>query len=130
MPRLESIPLAAVSALAPYGAYLSAHGGDPYRYSDAAHIPRAMMESLDGRITKVQANQFLELALEGEGIPDIGYRVGQEYGPQDMSALGEAILRSASLGEALQIYCRHVNDWWGGMEAWVEKTGSVESNQG
>ena len=118
---MRSIPLASVSSLAPFFNYLSANGGDPFQYSDAAQIPREMMETLDGRIAKIQANKFLELAHEREGISDLGYRVGQSYGPMDMSSLGEAILSSTTLGEALQTFCKHINTWWGGMDAWIEK---------
>ena len=98
-------------------------GIDPYIYSDMARIPRGMAEDLNGRVTKFQANQFLELCLEHEAVSDLVYRVGQDYGPKDMDPLGRAIEQCASLGEAFHTYCRFVNHWWGGMDAWIDLHG-------
>ena len=121
--QMKCLPLAEVSALQPFVAYLAANGGDVLRYSDRAGIPRGMMETLEGRVTKVQATNFLEFSREIEGVPDLGFRVGESFGPDQMGALGCAMRGSATLGEALDILAVHLKDWWGGTRAWVDRCG-------
>lgn len=120
---MKQVPLTEISALGPFVDHLSARGVDIYRYSDAALIPRGMMESLQGRITKVQATNFLEFSRKGEGLEDLGFQVGQGFGPEHMGALGAAIGRSATLADALTVFSHHVRDWWGGTRAWVSRRG-------
>ncbi len=120
---MKQVPLTEISALGPFVDYLSARGVEIYRYSDAARIPRGLMESLEGRITKVQATNFLELSREGEGLEDLGFRVGCGFGPEHMGTLGAAMGRSATLADALNLFCLHLRDWWGGTRAWVSRQG-------
>ena len=69
------------------------------------------------------ATNFLEFSREGEGLEDLGFQAGQGFGPEHMGALGVAMSRSATLAEALDLFCLHLRDWWGGTRAWGSRDG-------
>ena len=78
---MQSIPLAEASALRPFIAYLEANGSCVDRHLEAAHIPRELVDGAGGKITKRQAIEFLERSKQSEGAFDLGYRVGEGFGP-------------------------------------------------
>lgn len=118
---MKSLPLIHASWLQPFAEYFAARGRSLDGYLQAANIEPYLVTSGDGWISKLQLYRFLNELAEGEGMPEVGFVVGEHLTPNRLGALGQAVMGEATLGEALRLFCRllprHVED----NRVWIEE---------
>lgn len=86
----KDISLAEVANLVPVASYLDV-GGSPVQHQlSALRISPELVERGDGKITKVQLYGFLNRCRSQVGLPDLGYRAGVGFGPEQLSTFGKS----------------------------------------
>jgi AraC-like DNA-binding protein len=97
------LPIVEVSVLRPFHALLEREGIAAGPYLRQVGISPDQVAAGDGWITKPQAYSFMRAAGEGEGIPDLGYRVGREFHFEALGSLGPRMQSCETLKEALDM---------------------------
>ncbi|MCL7962618.1 MAG: AraC family transcriptional regulator [marine benthic group bacterium] len=97
------LPIVEVSVLRPFQALLKREGTTAGPYLRQVGISPDQVAAGDGWITKPQAYAFMRAAGEGEGIPDLGYRVGRAFHFEALGSLGPRMQSCETLKEALDM---------------------------
>lgn len=118
---MKSIPLAEASSLLPFVSYLETNGSVVSRHLDTAGVPLELVQQGQSKITKVQVMRFLNESGAKEGAPDLGFRVGEGFGPDQMGGFGVAIRRGVTLADAIETFHRYLSHWFGDTCAWLER---------
>ncbi len=120
------IPLARNNAFAPFFTFLDNIGAPTDRWLEQSHIPAARVSGLEGVVPLYSGYQFIELAAGLGHLDNLGVLVAQRASAFDLGAYGAALERATTVGEYLQIGCRHAStlcSW--GTRFWL----STEGNQ-
>lgn len=90
-------------------------------YCDQAQIPLAHVTRGDGWVTKVQLYEFLQGIADGEGMPEVGFVVGEYLTPDKLGALGDAMAGRNTLGGVIRSFCELINRHVEGNRCWLEE---------
>jgi AraC-like DNA-binding protein len=117
---MHSLLLADISVLIPFVEYFHAVGGNAAPILDEERVPQQTLDRGEGKITKVQLYRVVDAMARAE---DFGYQVGQLYQPKDMGKLGEALLQSSTLMDALVTLQSYVHQWVEGSQVLLREDG-------
>jgi AraC-like DNA-binding protein len=119
----KSLPLADISVLAPYVAFLEKRGAATDRLLDRHNLSLEMVLRGSGKITKFQGYQFLQDSARREGIGNLGYRVGEITGLGAVGGFLGSVHRAATLKDAVNTLAAQFSFWIGDNQLWLESDG-------
>jgi AraC-like DNA-binding protein len=125
---MKSISLIHTSWLKPFASFLAGHQICLKAYYDEANIDIKSVEHADGWITKQQLYRFLNSIASGINMPELGFVVGETLTPNSIGTIGVALAKTKTLGDAIGVFCRLINQSAEGNKAWVtedEKKGGL-----
>jgi AraC-like DNA-binding protein len=120
---MKTLPLTEVGMFGPFVAFLEEFGIPVNRVLDRTNVSREMVDHGRGQVTKLQFYQFLETGGRGEGLPDLGYRIGERHGMRFVGPVGSSVLRAATLKDAVDTLATHLRVWLDGNHLWLERNG-------
>lgn len=120
---MTKLATAEAGVLAPYVNYLKERGAAVGRSLDRQNLSLEMLGVGAGKISKVQGYQFLEMSAREEGLPDLGFRVGEREGLDAIGDFRTSARRAATLKEAVDILDAQFSFWVGDNRLWLEKDG-------
>ncbi len=86
---------------------ISRCGGDPDRIIGAAKLDARDIGNPDALLGLDRYCAMFEQAAAQTGVDDFGLRFGQTYRLEDMGPIGQLVLNSATLGDAVKNLCRY-----------------------
>ena len=106
---MKSLSLIHCSWLKPFADYCIGQQIAIQVYCQQANVEPDRVMAGEGWITKQQLYGFLNDLADGEGLPEIGFVVGESMTPESLGAIGEAVLQSKTLGSAIRVFCKLIN---------------------
>ncbi len=120
---MKGVPLIRASAFIPFVGFLDELGARVDRMLARAHLPKAVLAHPEALIPVHQFCQFLADAARREGIPQLGFLVGQTLSVDSLGAFGRLLARSLTLGELLYTIARLHLSYSTAGRFWLEPDG-------
>lgn len=120
---MKGVPLIRASAFIPFAGFLDELGARVDRMLARAHVPEAVLAHPEALIPVHQVCGFLADAARREGIPQLGFLVGQTLSVDSLGAFGRLLARSLTLGELLYTVARLHLSYSTAGRFWLEPEG-------
>jgi AraC-like DNA-binding protein len=122
-PSVSDFPIVEAAVLRPFQAVLRREGAPPEGHMRRAGLSPDQVAAGDGWIPKAQAYGYMETASRGEGIPDLGYRVGRAHGLDALGSLAPRLRACETLKEAIDTLATHVRRLATDNRVWLTQAG-------
>ena len=106
---MKEIPLINTCWLKPFADYFAQRSVSVRPYCEIAQIELSQVTSGEGWITKHQLYVFLDALAKGEGMPEVGFVVGEILTPDCLGDLGTAMAQANTLGGVIRTFCELIN---------------------
>jgi AraC-like DNA-binding protein len=120
---MKTLSLTEVAMFGPFVNFLEEHGAPVNRLLDRTNVSREMVDRGEGKVTKLQFYRFLETGGRGEGLPDLGYRIGERHGMRFVGPVRRSVLQAATLKDAVDTLAIHLRGWLDDNHLWLERDG-------
>ncbi|GEM_PF-1258670 len=120
---LKEIPLINTCWLKPFADYFAQRSVSVRPYCEIAQIELSQVTSGEGWITKHQLYVFLDALAKGEGMPEVGFVVGEILTPDCLGDLGTAMAQANTLGGVIRTFCELINRHVEGNHCRLEEAG-------
>lgn len=121
---MPDIPIVEAAVLKPFQAVLEREGAPSEGHMRRAGLSPDQVAAGDGWIPKAQAYGFMGAASRGEGIPDLGYRVGRVHGLDALGSLAPRLRACETLKEAIDTLSVHVRRLATDNRLWLTQAGN------
>ncbi len=118
---MDSIDLCQAGVLLPFVRCLDRRGLPTARYLEKCRIPPELVTSYDAKIIKRQAWRFFEDVAQREGIASLGFLDGDPTDIHELGPLGQALLQSVTLKDAIDTFSRLVPSFAEGNSCWLRQ---------
>jgi len=120
---MKTLPLADIRTIEPVVDFLHKGGASVLPLLDSLDISYELLRKGTSKITKRQVYGFLVAAIKSEGIPDLGFRFGENY-LLKMGDMSEALSKTVTLYDAIQTFGRLLECWMSDNKVWIEFEGA------
>lgn len=122
---MKSIPLVRQAAIAPAISYLASDGVPVQKYLQAANLAAPPCGCLETLVPLYQVCDFLNSVASGEGIDDLGFRIGGCQGTECLGMYGRLLAQALTIHETIQISTAIVSSYNSGLRVWAEYHGDL-----
>lgn len=132
--NVRSLSLHRVAVLRPFAQFLADIGAPVERGFRRAGLPYAALDSFDNYVPSQRYWSFLVIMAQSEGIVDLGFRVGQQFGanspdPHLTNLLRQSLTLYQGLTKASELVNRTVSNCHFGVHHWPSRSYSCFYHQ-
>jgi AraC-like DNA-binding protein len=117
---LKSVPLTRASQLKPFVTTLHRIGVPVERRLEEAKVPLHALQSPNLQIPERPLWVLLDRVSRGEGIPDLGFLIGEQSRIQDIGAFGVMLTQAYTLNDCLRLFVDNIDTHCSDSMFWLQ----------